>query len=272
MSEGVPRFVLQIDENLHFKAFHMGMRVSVPCITKNRIHILNSWSGIEEAVRYLHIHEQSHHVKVLHDQLRAMRPDGGNAKIYSPEDLVRAFSYCALSRTLYQKMRNDFKYPSVSTLTNITSSCSKQTTLKFLQNVLSYLDSAKKMCVLLHDEVYIKKSMQYHGGKIFGRVANDPSLLADTMAWSDVNFSSRMTKIFLNTIPVVKMNANFRCNELMKTMNDIQHSDGRLRAIICDGNRTNQACFGNFQWSKRGFSTMAEYSKSLPVVLFRPSY
>ena len=144
MSEGVPRFVLQIEETLHFKAFHMGIAVSVPFIIKNRINLLNSWSAIEETVRYLHTYEESHHVTIIQDQLRAMRPSGGNRKIYSPEDFVRAFSYYALSRSLYQRMREDFKLPSVSTLSNITSSCNKQSISIFLQNVIDRLEDPKK--------------------------------------------------------------------------------------------------------------------------------
>ena len=69
----------------------------------------------------------------------------------------------------------------MSTLSNITSSCNKQTISIFLKNVIDRLEDPKKVCVLLHDEVYIKKSMQFHGGEIFGRAANDPSLLAETM-------------------------------------------------------------------------------------------
>ena len=123
MSEGVPRFVLQIDDTLQFKAFHM---VSIPCSAKNRTGHLNSWSAIEETIRYLNAHKESQQVTVLHDQLRAMRAKGSNRKIYTPEDLVQAFSHYAWSRTLYQKLRNNFKLPSESTLTSITSTCSKQ--------------------------------------------------------------------------------------------------------------------------------------------------
>ena len=28
----------------------------------------------------------------------------------------------------------------------------------------------KKTCILLHDEVYIKKSLQYHGAEVFGKL------------------------------------------------------------------------------------------------------
>ena len=137
MSEGVPRFVLQIEETLHFKAFHMGIAVSVPFIIKYRINLLNPWSAtIEETVRYLHTYEESNHVTIIHDQLRATRPSGGNRKTYSPEDFVRAFSYYALSRSLYQRMREDFKLPSVST----PSSCNKQTISIFLKNAISRLE------------------------------------------------------------------------------------------------------------------------------------
>ena len=78
----------------------MRITVNVSFIIKNRINLLNSWSAIEETVRYLHTYEESHHVTIIHDQLRAMRPSGGNRKIYSPEDIVRAFSYYALSLDL----------------------------------------------------------------------------------------------------------------------------------------------------------------------------
>ena len=68
-----------------------------------------------------------------------MRPSGGNGKTYSPEDVVRAFSYYALDRSLYQRMREDFKLPSVSTLYNNISI--------FLQNVIGRLEDPKKVCV-----------------------------------------------------------------------------------------------------------------------------
>ena len=144
MSEGVPRFVLQIEETLHFKVFHMGIAVSAPFVIKNVINILISCSAIEETVRYLNTYEESHHVTIIHDQLRAMRPPGGNRRIYSPEDFFRAFSYYALSRSLYQRMREDFKLPSVSTHSNITSSCNTQTISIFLQNVIGRLEDPKR--------------------------------------------------------------------------------------------------------------------------------
>ena len=66
MSEGVPRFVLQIEETLHFKTFHMGIAVREPFIMKNRIILLNLWSAIEETARYLHTYEDSHDITIIY--------------------------------------------------------------------------------------------------------------------------------------------------------------------------------------------------------------
>ena len=101
--------------------------------------------------------------------------------------------------------------------------------------------------MLLHDEVYNKKSMQYHGGEIFGRAANDPSLLAETMLGQMLICLHGGPKFLINMLPVAQLNANFLSEELTKTMDAIKNSSGRLKAIICDGNRTNQACFKKFE-------------------------
>ena len=101
----------------------------------------------------------------------------GNRKLYTPEVLVRAFSYYAVSRSLYQRLRKDYQLPSVSTLARITSSSTKSSS-EFLKAVFEATKNTRKPCVL-HDEVYIKKSLQYHGGEIFRKAVNDPSLLAE---------------------------------------------------------------------------------------------
>ena len=211
----MPRFVLQIGETLHFRAFHTGIVVSVPFIMKNRIIFLKySWSAIEKTVRCLHIYEQVNHVAIIHNQLRAMRPSRGNRNIYSPEDFVRAFSYYALSRSLYQRMRQDFKLPSVSTLSNITSSCSNQTISIFLQNVISCLEDLKKSVFYF--------TMQHHGGEIFSRAANDFSLLAETRLCQMLICLHGGPKFLINMLPVAQLDAIF-----------CQVEDQRLYVIIC---------------------------------------
>ena len=107
----------------------MGIKVSLPCITKNRITTL-SLSAQKEVVRELNSYDTNHHVYILHEQLEIMfakatnaRTPNSNSKLYSPEVLVRAFGYYAKSRSLYLQLREDFKLPSVRTLQKVTSKC-----------------------------------------------------------------------------------------------------------------------------------------------------
>ena len=66
-------------------------------------------------------------------------------------------------------MRSDFQFPSIRTLIRITQSFSKQSDLRFLTNILQSPEEKQKICILLHDEICIKKMLQYHGGEIFGK-------------------------------------------------------------------------------------------------------
>ena len=122
-SEVVPKNLFVINEPLEFKTSHMGIRVSISCVVKNNIRFLNSWSAIEKIVTCLNLYEISHKVEVIHHQLKSMSTSTRSKKLYSPEAIVRAFSYFATSRSLYKQMREDYQFPSISTLTKITSSC-----------------------------------------------------------------------------------------------------------------------------------------------------
>ena len=84
-------------------------------------------------------------------------------------------------------MRSDFQFPSIRTLTRITSSFSKQSDLPFLTNIFQSLEEEQKICILLLDEVYIKKMFQYYGEEIFGKSANDLSKLEETMLGLMIN-------------------------------------------------------------------------------------
>ena len=72
----------------------MGIMVSISCVVKN-IRFLNSWSGIEEIVTCLNLYDTSHQVEVIHHQLKSMSTSVQSKNLYSPEAIVRAFSYFA---------------------------------------------------------------------------------------------------------------------------------------------------------------------------------
>ena len=108
---------------------------------------------------------------MIPQQIQAMRGNGGNKSLYSPGMLVRAFSYFVISRSLYQKMRKDLQLPSIATSTRITSTCAKKCSSSLLNTVFSSVENSQKVCVMLVDEVYVKKSLQFHNGEVFGKAA-----------------------------------------------------------------------------------------------------
>ena len=54
---------------MKFTSFHMGLRVTISTLSKNHIYSLNSFSALEEAVRFLNSYEESHKTKIIHEHM-----------------------------------------------------------------------------------------------------------------------------------------------------------------------------------------------------------
>ena len=117
----IPEFSLKISPDLSYRAYRIGILCTIKTLSKNRMNTLNSWSRINEALRYLANSELNQHQKVLIEQFDSMKPTKVGKKKYSASVLTRAFSYFTISRSLYDRLRDDFQLPSIKTLTNITS-------------------------------------------------------------------------------------------------------------------------------------------------------
>ena len=61
-----------------------------------------------------------------------------------------------------------------------TSRVSKDDETQLLTHVFQTLHDKQNICILLHDEDYVKKMLIYHGGEVFGGAANNSSLMAET--------------------------------------------------------------------------------------------
>ena len=45
-SGGVPRFLIKNEDTIRFTIFHMGIRIKIPSLSKNKICVLVSWSAL----------------------------------------------------------------------------------------------------------------------------------------------------------------------------------------------------------------------------------
>ena len=88
--------------------------------------------------------------------------------------------------------------------------------------------------------------MTYHGGTIYGKATNDPSALVDIMLGVMLNSLHGSPKFLDKMIPVTKLNADFLLHQIISCTQTVESAGGKVQAIICDGNRTNQAFFKKF--------------------------
>ena len=245
---GVPKFLLKIDETFKFESFHCGVKSTIMTLSSNRVTLLNRWSYIMEAVNYLNNLEIDNKKTVINQQLLAMgvTTQVGERK-YETGTFVRAFEYFALSRSMYRRLRVDFELPSITTLTRLTSKVKSIDDMSFIKHVFSTMDDGRmKRCILVLDEVYVKSTLQYHGGALFGKAVNKPEKTANTALSFMLLCLSGGPKFLCRMLPVKELDANFLFEQTNLIIDGVKNIGGEIIAIICDGNRVNQAFFKRF--------------------------
>ena len=76
---------------------------------------------------------------MLHQQVSAMRVKSVGERKFSNATIVRTFGYFALSGTAYNRLRQDFDLPSVTTFTRMTLSTKRYDDVAFYSKVFSNL-------------------------------------------------------------------------------------------------------------------------------------
>lgn len=142
-------------------------------------------------------------------------------------------------------MRQYLEFPCVETLTRLTWKVAKADEIAISKSVFSTLEERQKLCVLLHDEVYVKKMMFYHGGQVFGKSTDDPKCLAKTVVgimiccmFGGPTFLTKILPISPSLMPPsFRVKSSYHWTPLRKL------HGGQVKVIVCDGYRTNQAFF-----------------------------
>ena len=245
--EGIPYFMIKIFEDLTYDTYHLGSKVYIGSLNTLRVKRLNSWSRFEEALRFLKLREVDQHTKVLQQQIESMRAAPIGTKIYSTEVIIRAFEYFCTSRALYSKLRHDFKLPSITTLTRLTSKVGKLDEANFLKKVFDSLTEKQKICTLIFDEVYVKKMMLYHGGSVFGKAVNNPNELAKTVLGIMIACQYGGPVFVSKMLPVSKLDAGFVKQEILQTVQSIKDAGADVKVLVSDNNRVNQKFFKDFE-------------------------
>ena len=140
--------MINIKENFSYEAFHSGIKRIISSLSQNRITQLTLWSQVDEAVRFKKNHSSTRKETVLNQQVSAMGVKSVGERKFSNATIVRAFGYFALSRTGYNRLRQDFDLPSVTTLTLTTSSTKRYDDVAFYSKAFSNLSNQQKICIV----------------------------------------------------------------------------------------------------------------------------
>ena len=113
--DGISVFMLRIYNNLHFETFHYRVKCYISRLSKNCINTVDTLSKLEEIIRYLNSMAFDHKENILSQQFLANTPKMVGIK-YRSDIVICAFGYYATSRTLYNRLTDDFQLPSLATL------------------------------------------------------------------------------------------------------------------------------------------------------------
>ncbi|XP_065659240.1 uncharacterized protein LOC136083651 [Hydra vulgaris] len=153
-----------------------------------------------------------------------------------------------LQRSLYDCLCIDYKLPSIRTLTRLTSKISSMEDLSFINSIFMNLNPLKGISILLIDEVYVKASLLYQRGALFGQAVNYPEKLAKTILSFMIKCLFGGPEFICRAQPVANLSSEFQfaqCQQIVYTINNIENS--KTLVIITDGNQVNQRFFGMFK-------------------------
>ena len=128
----------------------------------------------------------------------------------------------------------------------MTSSTKRYDDDAFYSKLFSNLSNQQKTCIVLIDEVYIKSMLQYHGGEVFGQALNNSTKLANTVLSYVVVCMYGGPKFLCKMLPVKELNADFLFEQTNILLENLKGAGAKVIAIVCDGNRVNQAFFKKF--------------------------
>ena len=102
----------------------------------------------------------------------------------------------------------------------------------FLQNIICGLSDRQKSLVISVDEVYVKPTLRYHGGTLFGKASNKPLLLANTLLAFVVLLLCGGPKYVCKMLPVKQLDAEFLFLQTQQILSGIKSAGGDTVSIM----------------------------------------
>jgi len=232
-------------KEISFEAYHKLMFLRHPTIKG----AVTCWSQFDELMRFVtsmeHDSKNIEKYKFLMRQVHLLNAPK-NTTLYSMDDFCQAFSWFARSRSLYEDLRKSLLLPSVSTLQKLTRMAKNLDDETMYTSFFQKQEERCKACILIVDEIYVKASMTYRGGILFGDSIDQPGKIASTLLCIMVKCLFGGEKFLVKLLPCHGLTAAFQFSCITDVITMLEKCGGQVLAVICDNNRTNQACYKSF--------------------------
>lgn len=133
-------------------------------IKHSTLKTVKTWDQFDELLRFVRLTDSHVDKKVKHLERQVVNINTPkNTKVYSNEDLLKAFSWYTISRTLYNKLRDYLTLPSLSTLQNLTRLARSTDDSTLFQTFFMKQVERARWCIIIVDEVHVRAALTYSG-------------------------------------------------------------------------------------------------------------
>ena len=175
------------------------------------------------------------------NKLRYYRPQGRPS--YSNEILKFSLLQCYTSRQAYSMLLEEFPLPSLSYLKSLSKGGIEPT--KSL-NLMLESGNISSDYVLLLDEIYLQKGVQYHGGSLIG-IDEEGELYTGVVTFIVVGLNKKSIPFVIKACPERKICGHWLAEEIEESLKTLGSISLFVRAIISDNHASNVLAFKNLR-------------------------
>jgi len=234
-----------VDPAMHVKLFFKGVPVPLPHWFTNSCGCkLTKKSMLENFPAYIRsfsenkADEKSYDIMDELSNIRFKKPDG--APKFSSKLLRFALILRYTSVAAYKLMLKHFPLPCLSLLNKLGSGGVEP--LKAAKLLLEEKKTDQDV-VLLIDEMYLQKEVQYHQGQLFGRDQDD-QFYKGLMTFMIVGLRKNIPFV-VKAVPESKVEGHWLSNQIDECLESLHETGFQVRAVITDNHPCNVAAFAD---------------------------
>jgi len=166
-------------------------------------------------------------------------------KRYSNVTLSLALLLYTYNSNFYRRLQQMeiLTLPSVRKLQQLNGSINKQSIVSYLKLRESKLNQFEKYVILILDEIYIKKKVEYFNGCLYGY--SNSGELASTVLCFMISSLCGQYRDIVKMVPLARINSDIIYQNCLNILNELNQLDFQVVALCADNHASNRSLFLN---------------------------